>query len=203
MTCGGCMPHNSVRGVTVLVVSKPSLYPLKEKLLWIIKEFKLKILGKILYSVTHIYKVIRITIWWILIVIGMQNANLSSRAQWVRRKRSTNNAEPNVRGRQEIRETSRPVTVEDMVRTMRGIAQQRAPTNKFVEFKKLAPPYFDGKSGPLEAEKWIYELEKFFDVLNCDELERVRFAVFQLQGNANNWWKMEKLTFGENISTLS
>ncbi|XP_047330845.1 uncharacterized protein LOC124934363 [Impatiens glandulifera] len=78
-----------------------------------------------------------------------------------------------------------------------------APTNKFAEFKKLAPPYFDGSSDSLKADKWIKELEKFFDVLKCDDVEKVRFTIFQLQGNASDWWDLEKQTYERDTSTLS
>ncbi|XP_047307490.1 uncharacterized protein LOC124911039 [Impatiens glandulifera] len=115
----------------------------------------------------------------------MDDEVLAGFARRTRRRRDTN--EPNGPVSQEEGETSRAVIVEDIVRVMSGIAQQHAPTNKFSEFKKLAPPYFDGSSDPLKADKWIKELEKFFD----------------LQGNTSDWWELEKQTYERDTSTLS
>ncbi|XP_056172130.1 cysteine-rich receptor-like protein kinase 25 [Syzygium oleosum] len=48
----------------------------------------------------------------------------------------------------------------------------------------------DRDRGDLEAASlWIEELEKAFDVLGCTDEEKVTLAVYQLQGNANDWWK--------------
>ncbi|XP_047334731.1 uncharacterized protein LOC124938353 [Impatiens glandulifera] len=115
---------------------------------------------------------------------GMDDEVLAGFARRTRKRRDTH--ESNGPVSQEEGETSRAVTIEDIVRVMSGIAQQHTPTNKFAEFKKLAPPYFDGSSDPLKADKWIKELEKFFDVLKCDDAEKVRFTIFQLQGNASD-----------------
>ncbi|XP_047322565.1 uncharacterized protein LOC124926395 [Impatiens glandulifera] len=131
----------------------------------------------------------------------MDDEVLAGFARRTRKRRDTH--EPNGPVSQEEGETSRAVTVEDIVRVMSGIAQQHTPTNKFAEFKKLAPPYFDGSSDPLKADKWIKELEKFFDVLKCDDAEKVRFTIFQLQGNASDWWELEKQTYERDTSTLS
>ncbi|XP_047312468.1 uncharacterized protein LOC124915721 [Impatiens glandulifera] len=120
--------------------------------------------------------------------VGMNVEVLAGFARRTRRIRDTN--EPNGLISQEEGETSRAVIVEDIVRAMTGISQQHSPTNKFVEFKKLAPPYFNGSSDPLKAEKWIKELEKFFDVLKCDDVERYDLQYFsykEMQATGGSW----------------
>ncbi|XP_030470845.1 uncharacterized protein LOC115689019 [Syzygium oleosum] len=57
------------------------------------------------------------------------------------------------------------------------------------QFLKLKPPKFDGKGDPEIASLWVEELEKAFEVLECTEEENVTLAVYQIQGNANDWWK--------------
>ncbi|XP_056161223.1 uncharacterized protein LOC115662164 [Syzygium oleosum] len=57
------------------------------------------------------------------------------------------------------------------------------------QFLKLKPPKFDGKGDPEAAPRWVEELEKAFEVLGCTEAEKVTLAVYQLQENANDWWK--------------
>ena len=36
---------------------------------------------------------------------------------------------------------------------------------------------------------WLEEVEKAFESMNCTDSERVRFASYQLQGEAYRWWK--------------
>ncbi|XP_030459066.1 uncharacterized protein LOC115679593 [Syzygium oleosum] len=55
------------------------------------------------------------------------------------------------------------------------------------QFLKLKPPKFNGKGDPEPATLWVEELEKAFELLGCTEEEKV--AVYQLQGNASDWWK--------------
>ncbi|XP_056175570.1 uncharacterized protein LOC115666992 [Syzygium oleosum] len=45
------------------------------------------------------------------------------------------------------------------------------------------------KGVPEAAPRWVEELEKAFEVLRCTEQEKVTLALYQLQENANDWWK--------------
>ncbi|KAK6240869.1 hypothetical protein SCA6_006258 [Theobroma cacao] len=57
------------------------------------------------------------------------------------------------------------------------------------EFKKIAPLLFKGSTNPDDAELWIEEMEKGFDAMRSSDQDKVRFAIYPLQGNAYNWWK--------------
>ncbi|KAG7016551.1 hypothetical protein SDJN02_21660 [Cucurbita argyrosperma subsp. argyrosperma] len=58
------------------------------------------------------------------------------------------------------------------------------------EFIKFDPPAFDPSSGDIDvAYDWIRDLEFVFDLLKFPDEQRVRCAVFKLQGNARNWWR--------------
>ncbi|XP_056166346.1 uncharacterized protein LOC130137872 [Syzygium oleosum] len=57
------------------------------------------------------------------------------------------------------------------------------------QFIKLKPPKFDGRGNLEGASLWVEELEKAFEVLGCTDEEKVTLAVYQLQENANDWWK--------------
>ncbi|XP_056161318.1 uncharacterized protein LOC130135722 [Syzygium oleosum] len=61
-------------------------------------------------------------------------------------------------------------------------------TSWWSEFLKLKPSKFDGKGDP-EAAHWVEELEKAFALKGCTEEEKVTLGVYQLQDNANDWWK--------------
>ena len=56
-------------------------------------------------------------------------------------------------------------------------------------FMRQLPPVFKGSSDPIKAEEWLASLDKIFDVLQCDNLEKTRLAVYHLVGEANQWWE--------------
>ncbi|XP_056171755.1 uncharacterized protein LOC130139242 [Syzygium oleosum] len=60
------------------------------------------------------------------------------------------------------------------------------------QFLKLKPPKFTGRGDPETAQRWVEELEKAFDLLGCTETEKITLAIYQLQDNANDWWKATK-----------
>ncbi|XP_050290127.1 uncharacterized protein LOC126728325 [Quercus robur] len=62
------------------------------------------------------------------------------------------------------------------------------------QFKKLGPPSFLGNLDPTKAKSWIMQIEKFFDVIGCTEVQNVSFASFMLKGEAEHWWRSTKKT---------
>ncbi|XP_023871514.2 uncharacterized protein LOC111984125 [Quercus suber] len=51
-----------------------------------------------------------------------------------------------------------------------------------------------GNLDPIEAETWIMQMEKIFDVVGCIEVQKVSFASFMLKGEAKHWWRSTKNT---------
>ena len=45
------------------------------------------------------------------------------------------------------------------------------------QFKKMGLPSFLGNPDPTEAETWIMQMEKIFDVVVCIEVQKVFFAL--------------------------
>ena len=45
------------------------------------------------------------------------------------------------------------------------------------QFKKMGLPSFLGNPDPIEAETWIMQMEKIFDVVVCIEVQKVIFAL--------------------------
>ncbi|XP_028110952.1 uncharacterized protein LOC114309422 [Camellia sinensis] len=72
-----------------------------------------------------------------------------------------------------------------------GVGPKSRPRGNITEFKKIALA-FDGATDPLEAEKWLTEMEKLFPVFDCTDDQKVTYATFMLQGITNDWWQMEK-----------
>ncbi|XP_061351087.1 uncharacterized protein LOC133296154 [Gastrolobium bilobum] len=57
-----------------------------------------------------------------------------------------------------------------------------------IEFRKHQPPSFLGEYDPDAAAKWLRDLTKIFRVMECSDSQRVNFATYMLQGNADWWW---------------
>ena len=61
---------------------------------------------------------------------------------------------------------------------------------------KQKPDSFSSTPTPIDAENWIVHLEKIFDALGCDEIQKVRLTVYKLEGDAQRWWRGVKATRG-------
>ncbi|XP_043705310.1 uncharacterized protein LOC122655150 [Telopea speciosissima] len=60
-------------------------------------------------------------------------------------------------------------------------------------FKKLQPPSFSRiGTDPLQPKRWISALEKAFEVLECSDAQKLICARYQLQNEAEAWWKSTK-----------
>ncbi|XP_075663221.1 uncharacterized protein LOC142632761 [Castanea sativa] len=109
---------------------------------------------------------------------------------------------------QEFRhDQGQPPEMIQMMQTFVGVVQQQVTTGEnlarmmeqrrghhggMIEFKRLSPPTFKGTTEPMEAEKWIIEMEKVFKVLECSEGEKVTYAAYMLRGDAYDWWRLEE-----------
>ena len=59
---------------------------------------------------------------------------------------------------------------------------------KFEEFKKANPPSFQGAYDPDKADEWIKAMEKVFSILDCSDHQKVTFAIYMLEADAEFWW---------------
>ncbi|XP_010650244.1 uncharacterized protein LOC100244253 [Vitis vinifera] len=85
--------------------------------------------------------------------------------------------------------------VERQARATGSNGQGRSSSTRgssFDDFKKLGPPCFFGTSNPTEVEAWIMKIEKFFDVIDCSEEQKVSYAAFMLDKEADHWLRMTK-----------
>ncbi|XP_073224486.1 uncharacterized protein [Cicer arietinum] len=62
----------------------------------------------------------------------------------------------------------------------------------FYDFLKLQPPTFQDNHNPSEAQAWLYEIKKAFEVVCCTEEEKVAFAAHLLKGGAKYWLRSAK-----------
>ncbi|XP_057785468.1 uncharacterized protein LOC131003008 [Salvia miltiorrhiza] len=96
--------------------------------------------------------------------------------------------------------------IQNLITALQGFVQQQtqvhnlpnnAPaqiqTNQVIEqFRRYAPPRFDGKSGPLALEEWVMELERIFEHIECADAHKVSCATFQFTEDAGHWWRSYK-----------
>ncbi|KAG5540173.1 hypothetical protein RHGRI_020413 [Rhododendron griersonianum] len=74
--------------------------------------------------------------------------------------------------------------------------------NTFDRFLKTNPPPFMGTDKPSDAEAWLLQMEKIFDVLGCSEAQKVSFAAYKLQGGAEHWWRSAKQQYKDKQNEL-
>nr|GFA27734.1 hypothetical protein [Tanacetum cinerariifolium] len=58
----------------------------------------------------------------------------------------------------------------------------------FSEFMKCNPTAFYGTEGAVELQRWFEKTENVFEISECAEGKKVKFAVATLQGPALTWW---------------
>jgi hypothetical protein len=59
---------------------------------------------------------------------------------------------------------------------------------KVENFNKLQPPTFDHSADPMDADKWLREIEKKLELTELTEEECVTVAAHELIGTASAWW---------------
>ena len=63
--------------------------------------------------------------------------------------------------------------------------QPQAQATTFKDFKAVGPPEYHGSMNPIEAQTWIMEMEKVFDVARVNEDQKTAFATFMLKSEAS------------------
>ena len=66
-------------------------------------------------------------------------------------------------------------------------------------FLKQMPPSFNGTTDPLEAERWVFKMEKIFKFLECIDSQKVNYATYMFDGPIELWWKSKERIFLEGI----
>jgi len=67
-----------------------------------------------------------------------------------------------------------------------AIAPTRVPTVE--DFLRHKPAEFTGEATPHEAYAWLRKCEKIFGVMNCADEQKLAFAVYLLNNDAEYWW---------------
>ena len=66
---------------------------------------------------------------------------------------------------------------------------QGGPSN-LQRFRAHHPPTFTGGGDPMVADHWFMQIEKVLEAMEItSDSTRIRLAAFQLEGEAQIWWK--------------
>ena len=75
---------------------------------------------------------------------------------------------------------------------------------KFAEFRKANPPSFKGAFDLDKAEEWVKAMERVFSVLARTDHQKVAFATYVLEVDAEFWWNgMKRLLGGPKLMFLT
>ncbi|RHN40786.1 putative nucleotidyltransferase, Ribonuclease H [Medicago truncatula] len=67
-------------------------------------------------------------------------------------------------------------------------AGANAESRMLKTFMRNHPPTFKGRYDPDGAQTWLKEIERVFRVMQCTEVQKVRFGTHQLAEEADDWW---------------
>ncbi|GJZ47920.1 putative reverse transcriptase domain-containing protein [Tanacetum coccineum] len=85
--------------------------------------------------------------------------------------------------------------------------QDTAPTIRectFVGFMKCNPIVFCSVEGAVELRRWFEKTESVFEISECAEGKKVKFAAATLEGPALTWWKTKVATMSlETVNQMS
>ncbi|XP_059650518.1 uncharacterized protein LOC132296324 [Cornus florida] len=59
------------------------------------------------------------------------------------------------------------------------------------DIRKLETVEFARATDPLDIEKWIEDIEKYFEMMDCTEVQKRKIGAFLLSGEARQWWQSE------------
>ena len=74
--------------------------------------------------------------------------------------------------------------------TQAGIAGSQGGLSNLQRFRAHHPPIFTGGGDPMVADHWFIQVEKVLEAMEITfDATRIKLAVFQLEGEAQVWWK--------------
>ena len=71
-----------------------------------------------------------------------------------------------------------------------GITGSQGGPSNLQKFRAHHPPTFTGGGDPMVADHWFIQIEKVLEAMEItSDTTRIRLAVFQLESEAQIWWK--------------
>ncbi|XP_061998945.1 uncharacterized protein LOC133716243 [Rosa rugosa] len=69
------------------------------------------------------------------------------------------------------------------------------------EINRLGATKFGGGTDHMVADRWIEDLQTYFDLIDCSEIEKRKLAAFMLKDEARVWWNVTQRS--TDVSTLT
>ena len=83
-----------------------------------------------------------------------------------------------------------------------GIAGSQGGPSNLQRFRAHHPPTFTGGGDPMVADHWFMQIEKVLEAMEItSDANRIRLAAFQLEGEAQVWWKWARTSRGLEVMT--
>ena len=74
-----------------------------------------------------------------------------------------------------------------------GIAGRQGDPSNLQRFRTYHPPTFTGGRDPMVVDYWFMQNEKVLEAMKItSDATRIRLAVFQLESEAQIWWKLAR-----------
>ena len=71
-----------------------------------------------------------------------------------------------------------------------GIAGSQGGPSNLQRFRAYHPPTFTGGGDPMVVDHWFMQIENVLEALEItSDMTRIRLAAFQLEGEAQVWWR--------------
>nr|GEV63061.1 hypothetical protein [Tanacetum cinerariifolium] len=70
----------------------------------------------------------------------------------------------------------------------------------FTGFMKCGPTQFHGTEGAVGLVRWFNKIENTFEISECAEGKKVKFATATLHGRALTWWNSQVTTLGREVA---
>nr|GFB04799.1 hypothetical protein [Tanacetum cinerariifolium] len=70
----------------------------------------------------------------------------------------------------------------------------------FTGFMKCGPMQFHGIEGAVGLVRWFEKIENTFEISECAEGNKVKFATATLHGRALTWWNSQVITLGREVA---
>ena len=76
-----------------------------------------------------------------------------------------------------------------------GIAGSQGGPSNLQRFRVHHPPTFTGGRDPMVANHWFIQIKKVLEAMEItSDTTRIRLAVFQLESEAQIWWKWARIS---------
>ena len=85
-----------------------------------------------------------------------------------------------------------------------GIAGRQENPSNLQRFRAHHPPTFIGGGDPMVADHWFMQIEKVLEAMEItSDATRIRLAAFQLEGEAQVWWKWARTSRDLEVMTCA